>query len=129
MSVTKPAIGLLYRKCLKQLKHYIRENDLVCREAQKIRDEFDEHRNEVDPGKIDFLVKRTEFWLYEVQHPRPYIIPHDEGGTLFMRYVQMSDAMLKENSQLYDFDKEVLAFEKKYNDLKLKQQQESTQEN
>jgi hypothetical protein len=43
-AVTKPAIGLLYRKCLKQLKHYIRESDIVSIEATKIRAEFEEYR-------------------------------------------------------------------------------------
>lgn len=42
-------------------------------EARKIREEFEEHKNETNPSKIEFLLQRAEYWLELVRTTAPYI--------------------------------------------------------
>lgn len=40
--------------------------------AISIRQQFDQHRQETDPQKIDKLVKATQLLLWRYRHPEPY---------------------------------------------------------
>lgn len=105
MSVQKHQVGILYRRCLKWIKQFGLPFDLLCEESRKIRNEFEEYRNEKDPSKIDFLVKRAEYWLGYYEHPLPYIFPTHKGGSSYLRYVQIKDDLIAINSQIYNNDK------------------------
>ncbi len=63
----------LYKKCLRTLTdHLFTTHEQFNTEARKIRQEFEAHWNETDPAKVDFLVKRAEYWLEFYRHPQPY---------------------------------------------------------
>lgn len=123
MSIQKHSIGLLYRRSLKWLKNFGLPFDLLCEESRKIRNEFEEYKNETDVAKIDFLVKRAEFWLDFYDHPSPYIIPTYPGGTSFVRYHESPPDWIARHSQIYNRDQERL---KEWNEYKKKEEEKKS---
>lgn len=66
-------VQALYKKTLKTLKDCLATRQFFVEEAGRIREEFEEHRNETDPGKIEFLIERAEYWIWALKDSSPYI--------------------------------------------------------
>ena len=76
----------LYRRSLRELNSWAIDRDLFCREADKIRAQFDANKS-LDPhgGLSQRLIREAEQKVYEFTHPDPYVKPYMPGGSKFMR--------------------------------------------
>jgi hypothetical protein len=115
MSILKA--GLLYRKCLKWVKVQGLPFELMCEEAQHVRDEFEKYRYETDPSKIQFLFDRAEYWLNELEPAIPYTIPNFPGGSSWLRNPQLDMDYVKSHSGIYDYEVERDRKQKEYGNL------------
>jgi len=53
----------LYKRALKTNFDMFLRREGARPKAMMIRNEFESHRNETDPQKIEFLFQRAEYWL------------------------------------------------------------------
>lgn len=76
----------LYRRSLRELNSWAIDRELFCREAEKIRAQFDQNRS-LDPhgGLSQRLVREAEEKVLSFTHPDPYTKPYMPGGSKFMR--------------------------------------------
>src|SRR4051812_42575653 len=87
----KLPVGILYRRALKSLKSFFTIYDEWFIEARKVRDEFDAHKNETDPDKIEFLYERAKFVIdEEYKLEQNIVLPDHFGGTAYMRVPPLS---------------------------------------
>eukprot|EP00475_Leptophrys_vorax_P036673 TRINITY_DN6238_c0_g1_i1.p1 TRINITY_DN6238_c0_g1~~TRINITY_DN6238_c0_g1_i1.p1 ORF type:complete len:128 (-),score=1.01 TRINITY_DN6238_c0_g1_i1:135-482(-) len=92
----------LYRRSLKNALSWAIFRDLWYDEADKIRAEFESHRHETNPDRIDRLLEAGEAKLQSNIHPDPYIIPWVYGGSKYAR----NPPLPSEIGLVYGFGKE-----------------------
>ncbi|KAL0478796.1 NADH dehydrogenase 1 beta subunit 9 [Acrasis kona] len=90
---------LLYRRTLRALSDHC-DRDTLCREARRVRAEFEENKNETNPEQLDFLVDRAYFWLAKLRNGEPYKNIEYPGGTSYLRNPHLHPEIIKNHSKL-----------------------------
>lgn len=63
----------LYKKSLKLSHDWIFKRHKWRPFAIGIRQQFDAHRGESDPQRVELLIKATQYLLWKYRHPEPYL--------------------------------------------------------
>jgi NADH dehydrogenase (ubiquinone) 1 beta subcomplex subunit 9 len=91
----------LYRRAIKELSNNL-DRPTLSQEVRKVRKEFEEYRGETDQGKIKFLIERAHYWIDQVRHSEPYIIPDHPGGVAYLRNPEFDEDYIERHSSLTD---------------------------
>lgn len=73
MSFHKKEVCSLYRRCLRLAFDWISQRDNHRRMVVAIRRQFDQHREESNPERVELLKDATRYLLWNYRHPEPYI--------------------------------------------------------
>lgn len=86
LAVTLQEVCRLYRSALRLLNSWAIDREVFLDEAEKIRNEFDAHKDlPVESGKTKYLIRAAKEKMVEYSHPDKYIPAYMPGGSLFMR--------------------------------------------